>query len=110
MIFSLILASAVAAGASAPPSVTCIKTTIKANGHTSDNSVAETSGSRDADRYALQIIRMFNLERSRGEKAESVTGYVLVETYPNGTFGMSILDLKGQVLPSCDRPGSASGT
>jgi len=110
MVFSLILASAVATGAVAAPSVTCVKTTIKANGHTSENSVASPSGSRDADRYALQLVRMFNVERSRDEKVEPATGYVLVETYPNGSFGMSIIDLKGQVLPTCDRPAVGSGT
>ena len=108
MIPSLLLASVVASWAAVPPSITCIKTTIKANGHTSENSIAKPSGSRDADRYALQLIRMFNVERSRDEKFEPMTGYVLVETYPNGSFGMSIIDLKGQVLPSCERPDGAS--
>lgn len=108
MIFSLVFASVVASGAGVPPSVTCVKTTIKANGHTSDNSIAQTSGSRDADRYALKLVRMFNVER--GESAAPTTGYVLVETYPNGAFGMSIIDLKGQVLPTCDRPESTSAT
>ena len=106
MIFSLVLASAVASGGAIPPSITCIRTTVKANGHTSENSIARTSGSRDADRYALKLVRMFNVERSPDENVASATGYILVETYPDGAFGMSIIDLKGQVLPSCEGPES----
>ena len=110
MSLSLLLATALASGQPAP-AVTCVKTTIKANGHTTDTSIAFSSGSTEADRYALKLIRMFNVERSKGEKHEPETGYVLVETYPNGAFGMSILDMRGKVLPTCDRPESpASGT
>jgi hypothetical protein len=109
MLLSLVLAVA-AASAPSGPAVTCVKTTLKANGHTSESSIAEPSGSVEADRYALKIVRMFNVQRERGAKYVPETGYILVETYPNGAFGMSILDMRGKVLPSCARPEQPGGT
>ena len=109
MLLYLVLAAATSGspGVGAMPAMTCIKTTIKANGHTTDSSVAATSGNSDSDRYALKLVRVFNLQRERGKSHQPQTGYVLVETYESGAFGMSLIDAKGQLLDSCSLP---SGT
>ena len=113
MLLFLLLAAATSnsPGVGSTPAVTCIKTTIKANGHTSENSIAMPSGNIESDRYALKLVRALKLERERGKTYEPRTGYALIETYENGAFGMSLIDHKGQLLESCSEPQvQASGT
>lgn len=113
MLLYLLLATATSGnpGIGATPAMTCIKTTIKANGHTTDSSVAATSGNSASDRYALKLVRAFNITRERGMTYEPQTGYALVETYESGAFGMSLIEYKGQLLESCSvPPGTAGGT
>ncbi|WP_290886403.1 hypothetical protein [Arenimonas sp.] len=91
--------------------MTCVKTTIKANGHTTDSSVAVTSGNSASDRYALKLVRVFSVTRERGKTYDPQTGYVLVETYESGAFGMILLEYKGKLLESCSLPpGASAGT
>jgi len=106
MLLYLLLATATAGtpGVGDTPAMTCIKTTIKANGRTTDSSVAASSGNPTADRSALHFVRIFRLERERGKAYEVQSGYALVETYENGAFGTSLFDYKGQLLESCSLP------
>ena len=86
------------------PVTTCIKTTIRANGVTNDSSVAVTSGSRSADRYALRIIRTLKFPRGQDQPGEPQTGYVLVDTYEDGGFGLSLVKYHNRLLESCMMP------
>ena len=106
MLLNLLLAvtSSGAPSVGSVPAITCIKTTIKANGHTTDNSVAASSGNKESDRYALRLVRIFNIERVRGTKYEPQTGYALVQAYESGAFGMSLIEYKGKLLESCSLP------
>src|SRR5690606_9853371 len=113
MLLYLLLATATAGapGVGDTPAMTCIKTTIKANGRTTDSTVAASSGNSVADRNALRFVKIFRLERDRHRTYEAQTGYALVETYENGAFGTSLFDYKGQLLESCSLPQvPASGT
>lgn len=101
-------ATAGSPGVGTTPAMTCVKTTIKANGHTTDSTVAATSGNAASDRYALKLVRAFNIARERGKTYEPQTGYALVETYESGAFGMSLIELKGQLLGSCSLPAEAA--
>ena len=111
LLYLLLMAASSSPGIGATPAMTCIKTTIKANGHTTDSSIAATSGNVASDRYALKLVRVFNVERERGKTYEPQTGYALVQTYESGAFGMSLIEYKGELLESCSLPQEpASGT
>ena len=94
----------------ATPATVCIKTTIKANGHTTDSSVEVTSGNKASDRYALQLVRGFSVARERGKDYEQKTGFALVEIYGSGALGMSLIDHKGELFENCSVQTSGSGT
>jgi TonB family protein len=110
MFIPLLFATAIASVQPVVLTVTCIKTTIEANGRTTDSSVAESSGSTSADRHALKMVRMLNVRREPSQRYQAQTGFVLVETHPTGAFGMSALDLGGKLLPTCARPSIPGGT
>jgi len=104
MSLALLLATVLANGAGAPTVVVCLHATILPNGQVEDITVVESSGSREADRYAVKLLHVLKLDREKGQVYEPQSGFVRVVMDANGGFGISLFQTRGRLLESCASP------
>ena len=97
--FSLRLAAAEPAFAR-----TCVKATQTEKGRMVDVSIAVTSAHKGADKFALNLVRVFKLDLERSESVPRQDGYAIVDLFQDGSFASTLFGHNGRLVRACDDP------
>lgn len=104
VLLALVLVTAESIAAEIKYARACVKATQTERGRMKDLSIAETSGYRDVDRFALDLVKIFRLELKRSETAIPQTGYAVVDYFEDGSFATSLFLHKGRLIRGCNDP------
>ena len=80
---------------------TCIKATQTEKGRMAEVSVAETSGYKDVDAFARNLVKVFRLQLSKGQAVPRQEGFVLVDYFEDGSFASTLFKEKGRLVRGC---------
>ena len=83
---------------------TCIKATQTERGRMTEISVAQTSGYRDVDRFAQNLVKVFKLEIKRSDSLPRQTGYAVVDYFQDGSFATTLFHHRGRLIRGCNDP------
>ncbi len=80
---------------------TCIKATQTEKGRMAELSVAETSGYKDVDAFAKNLVKIFRLQLGKGQLVPRQVGFVVVDYFEGGSFASTVIKHKGRLVRSC---------
>jgi hypothetical protein len=80
---------------------TCIKATQTEKGRMTGVSVAETSGYRDVDAFARNLVKVFRLQLAKGQSVPRQEGFVVVDYFEDGSFASTLFKDKGRLVRGC---------
>jgi hypothetical protein len=80
---------------------TCVKATQTENGKMAEVSIAESSGYKDVDAFAKNIVKVFSVQLEKGQKIPRQTGFVLVDYFEDGSFASTIFKERGRLIKGC---------
>jgi hypothetical protein len=80
---------------------TCVKATQTENGKMAEVSIAESSGYKDVDAFAKNIVKVFSVQLEKGQKIPRQTGFVLVDYFEDGSFASTIIKESGRLIKGC---------
>lgn len=64
-------------------------------------SVAETSGYKNVDAFARNLVKVFRLQLAKGQSVPRQEGFVLVDYFEDGSFASSLFKDKGRLVRGC---------
>ncbi len=80
---------------------TCIKATQTEKGRMTGVSVAETSGHKNVDAFARNLVKVFRLQLTKGQSVPRQEGFVVVDYFDDGSFASTIFKEKGRLVRGC---------
>jgi hypothetical protein len=83
---------------------TCVKATQTERGRMTEITVAESSGFRNADAFARNLVKVFRLELKKSESVPRQEGFVVVDLFEDGSFASTLFKNKGRLVRACDDP------
>ena len=93
--------SVAAQGAEPAFARTCIKATQTENGRMAEVSVAETSGYKEVDAFARNLVKVFRLQLGKGQTVPRQEGFIVVDYFEDGSFASTLFKEKGRLVRGC---------
>ena len=101
-VLSLLMATLPAKSAEPAFARTCVKATQTERGRMTEITIAESSGFRNADAFARNLVKVFRLELKRSESVPRQEGFVVVDLFEDGSFASTLFKNKGRLVRACD--------
>ncbi|MEP6634978.1 MAG: hypothetical protein ABJA62_12310 [Luteimonas sp.] len=80
---------------------TCIKATQTEKGRMTEVSVAETSGHKEVDAFARNLVKVFRVQLSKNQTVPRQQGFVVVDYFEDGSFASTLFKEKGRLVHGC---------
>ena len=83
---------------------TCVKATQTERGRMTEITIAESSGFKNADSFALNMVKIFRLELKKFEAVPRQEGFAVIDLFEDGSFASTLFVTKGRLIRACNDP------